>query len=261
MVDKDKLIQLARTLAYDMEADKIGPTLAAAVSECLNDCAAALEASKQEAQPDCAGGSPCTNCPDKKKCQRGCIRQMDGEGWKAECDDVDSLLRGLGLNPDECRTEGGSLNVQRTLSRLRDCMQEAQGGVMLPAEPPYEVLVMLSGEWHSSRHAKAKDDYKTLRHFLASITPATPAQAERCTYCDGTGDVHGLDGEWRGRCTCPAGQAQPERVALTKTDAARLHREIMGSTQFSSGEWDMYQAIERKVLELNGIGTSATKEG
>lgn len=27
----------------------------------------------------------------------------------------------------------------------------------------------------------------------------------RCTYCDGTGDVHGLDGEWRGVCTeCPA---------------------------------------------------------
>lgn len=29
---------------------------------------------------------------------------------------------------------------------------------------------------------------------------------KRCEYCDGTGDVHGIDGEWRGRCTCSAGE-------------------------------------------------------
>lgn len=23
---------------------------------------------------------------------------------------------------------------------------------------------------------------------------------ERCEYCDGTGDVHSFDGEWRGEC-------------------------------------------------------------
>lgn len=35
--------------------------------------------------------------------------------------------------------------------------------------------------------------------------------SERCPYCDGTGDVHAQTGEWRGRCSCPAGQeiAQP----------------------------------------------------
>lgn len=32
-------------------------------------------------------------------------------------------------------------------------------------------------------------------------------QPARCGYCDGTGDVHGLDGEWRGTCTeCPAAE-------------------------------------------------------
>jgi hypothetical protein len=30
---------------------------------------------------------------------------------------------------------------------------------------------------------------------------------ERCEYCDGTGDVIGFDGEWRGYCVCDAGQA------------------------------------------------------
>jgi hypothetical protein len=30
---------------------------------------------------------------------------------------------------------------------------------------------------------------------------------KRCAYCDDTGDVTGLDGEWRGYCTCEAGSA------------------------------------------------------
>ena len=29
------------------------------------------------AQTDCAGGSPCSTCPDKAKCARGCVRQGD----------------------------------------------------------------------------------------------------------------------------------------------------------------------------------------
>ena len=37
---------------------------------------------------------------------------------------------------------------------------------------------------------------------------AAPAPVEqRCTYCDGTGDVHSIDGEWRGTCHCAAAPA------------------------------------------------------
>jgi len=39
---------------------------------------------------------------------------------------------------------------------------------------------------------------------------AEPEQQEptkRCPNCDDTGDVHSIDGEWRGVCHCPAGQA------------------------------------------------------
>lgn len=28
-----------------------------------------------------------------------------------------------------------------------------------------------------------------------------------CEYCDDTGHVHSIDGEWRGICVCPAGAA------------------------------------------------------
>lgn len=56
-------------------------------------------------------------------------------------------------------------------------------------------------------------DTNTLRAALASKPPQ--GEQKRCGYCDDTGDVHSIDGEWRGRCTCPAGQSapQPEPVA------------------------------------------------
>lgn len=47
---------------------------------------------------------------------------------------------------------------------------------------------------------------------------AAPSDAVRpCEYCDDTGDVHGLDGEWRGVCICPAGVAlaQPAQEVAT----------------------------------------------
>lgn len=45
-----------------------------------------------------------------------------------------------------------------------------------------------------------------------SYSVAEPCAADiyeeiRCEHCDGTGDVHSIDGEWRGVCTCPAGRS------------------------------------------------------
>lgn len=46
-------------------------------------------------------------------------------------------------------------------------------------------------------------------------TPSAPTaewnteSGQRCPHCDGTGDVHSIDGQWRGRCYCPEGQASP----------------------------------------------------
>lgn len=44
-------------------------------------------------------------------------------------------------------------------------------------------------------------------------TVAVQEAAKACEYCDDTGDVHGFDGEWRGRCICPAADASPLPVA------------------------------------------------
>lgn len=51
----------------------------------------------------------------------------------------------------------------------------------------------------------------------ARALAATPAK--RCPYCDDTGDVHSIDGEWRGRCTCPAGQYAPNTPTAPAQDA------------------------------------------
>lgn len=45
----------------------------------------------------------------------------------------------------------------------------------------------------------------------AIVKCTAPQQAEAqpatCQYCDGTGDVHSADGEWRGRCSCEIGRS------------------------------------------------------
>ena len=43
--------------------------------------------------------------------------------------------------------------------------------------------------------------------------PQPEPEPVACEYCDGTGDVHDQTGEWRGRCTCAAGRAQPQSEA------------------------------------------------
>jgi hypothetical protein len=48
------------------------------------------------------------------------------EAFKRECDGLDAILRLMGLSPDNCRTDGGSLKLQMVLGALehRDVMRE-----------------------------------------------------------------------------------------------------------------------------------------
>jgi len=59
----------------------------------------------------------------------------------------------------------------------------------------------------SRHHDQILNAYKSLREELAK-----PDQEEkRCQYCDGTGEVHDPDGEWRGSCNCGA---KPEQTIV-----------------------------------------------
>ena len=47
-----------------------------------------------------------------------------------------------------------------------------------------------------------------------AVRQGLAAHERRCEYCDGTGDVHSIDGEWRGVCICSVGRA----LAASKID-------------------------------------------
>lgn len=65
-----------------------------------------------------------------------------------------------------------------------------------------------------------------LVHSLTKLQPQG-----RCPYCDDTGDVHGLDGEWRGTCTeCPAGKA-PTALLQQALAALRIARDNWKATK------------------------------
>lgn len=59
---------------------------------------------------------------------------------------------------------------------------------------------------------------------------------ERCTTCDGTGDVHRIDGEWLGYCFCPAGVELEGKVL-----PEGLHYGDDGKVMFFCGGCDQYR--------------------
>jgi hypothetical protein len=66
---------------------------------------------------------------------------------------------------------------------------------------------------------KMVEDY--MRENFDAYAATLRQQAERCPYCDNTGDVHSIDGEWRGEChECKARQA--ERGDGAVSDEVRL---------------------------------------
>lgn len=81
------------------------------------------------------------------------------------------------------------------------------------------------------------------RAALASKPPAS--KQKRCGYCDGTGDVHSVDGQWRGRCTCPAGQ-QP-----TLTQSKPSQDDLRDKLQRQCTTWGAYwRASDAHGVEL-----------
>lgn len=57
--------------------------------------------------------------------------------WDRECGDTDKILRALGLDPANCRTDGGSLKLQMVLGALehRDVMMRRD------AEQPLRIAI------------------------------------------------------------------------------------------------------------------------
>ena len=93
-------------------------------------------------------------------------------GLERECDDTDKLLRGLGLDPERCRTEGGALNVGKTLTLLA----EARAVPILTA---FDDAV--AAEIQRVSHVEY-DANEICKHFAGEVRKrlaATPSPAEQ----------------------------------------------------------------------------------
>ena len=57
------------------------------------------------------------------------------------------------------------------------------------------------------------ETWDKIHESISVLLAAAPPVAQRCPNCDDTGDVHTIDGQWRGTCHCPACQAINARQA------------------------------------------------
>jgi hypothetical protein len=90
---------------------------------------------------------------------------------------------------------------------------EPQGWKLVPVEPTQE---MLAKSWIAVAGNLNRVEQREFYSAMLAAAPAAPAPVEqRCTYCDGTGDVHGIDGEWRGTCPCAAAPVA-QRITVTE---------------------------------------------
>lgn len=71
-------------------------------------------------------------------------------------------------------------------------------------------------QWALDRDYRIGAIYDGKSYSVAEPCAADIYEEIRCEYCDGTGDVHSLDGEWRGRCICDAG-----RLALSEPSQSK----------------------------------------
>ncbi len=53
----------------------------------------------------------------------------------------------------------------------------------------------------------------TIDRLIDEAMRERPVMGARCPNCDDTGDVHSIDGEWRGICSCKAGNELRNRRA------------------------------------------------
>ena len=204
--------------------------------DALRDALTQLEAMVGEQEP--VAWCPALTYPGHEKDRawaNGKPRKEDIEYWK---------LNGKGITyayaaPVAQQYEAGdmaSASAQGFRDGVASVTQQAPwlqwtgGSCPLPDDAVFEYFTM-NGEHHGpTSYASLLDwthDYQLNNGDIIAYRRVAPVaqqpQAEkRCEYCDGTGDVHGFDGEWRGECHC-CKQPQVEAVQYTRADLDRAY--------------------------------------
>ncbi len=94
------------------------------------------------------------------------------------------------------------------------------------------------------------ESIRFLRHALAQ-----KAEPPSCKYCDGTGDVHSLGGQWRGRCTeCNFSEPQ------TQKDKEQYAFEDWLASECPSGNVESVQSQWEASAEYLELQPGATEQ-
>ena len=88
-------------------------------------------------------------------------------------------------------------------------------------------------------------DYDRKAQALHAALEQPQVEQERCHLCDCTGDINGLDGEWRGEC--PYCRPQPPRQPLTRERIKAIQHELSDTVGCS------YETMARAIEAAHNI--------
>jgi len=121
--------------------------------------------------------------------------------------------------------------------------------------------VFAKGKWN---YFAEDQDMEALSRFF-SAAPAAQSDAKDtcaemralCSACGGTGDVHGLDGEWRGQCTCVHAWQQRAEKAEVELAAMKALMRRFWTGQYFDGVTKGDAAEINEALKQSATATAS----
>ncbi|PIG25835.1 hypothetical protein CLU93_5475 [Janthinobacterium sp. 35] len=119
---------------------------------------------------------------------------------------------------------------------------DALAGMLATMAPAYRAMIAAAPA-PPSVHIVGKD---------ATVVGACAEMCALCSACGGTGDVHGLDGEWRGQCTCVhAWQQRAEKAEADLKQVNEWRAAALTESQTLGELWaSKVEQAEARVKEL-----------
>jgi hypothetical protein len=117
-----------------------------------------------------------------------------------------------------------------------------------------DALIELDAEWRGFNQDQygLQGEESNAFYTLPSVAKALAEPQARCTYCDGTGDVHTPTGEWHGQCSCEAGK--PNTPDCYAQAAISLNDAWLHYTGAEPSESVLARAIDQAATLLLQVG-------
>lgn len=137
-----------------------------------------------------------------------------------DCDDVDAILRIVGLDPERCRTEGGALNVGRVRTLWEDVVSlAAQASGQAPSDE--EIIADMEARgWKYMDEEERTDIIQSFRVLFARYGQASAASV--CVGCEGDPTP---ENDPCAVCGKPAASAEPSGMEKAFSSDAWTRRE------------------------------------